>query len=70
VTAAQYYAYLNSTYAGDSATRGQLAGVAYRFQQYLSEGFSATHARNQGQFGKRADLIAAKNEATNIGGLT
>jgi hypothetical protein len=29
MTTAAYYAYLNSTYANDAATRGQLAGVAY-----------------------------------------
>lgn len=70
MTVAQYYAYLQSTYANDAATRGQLAGAAYRFQQYVSEGFSATTARNQGKFGKRGDLITAKGEDTNYGGLT
>jgi hypothetical protein len=69
MTVAQYYAYLNSTYANDAATRGQLAGVAYRFQQYVNEGFDPVRARAQAQAGKEA-LIAAKNEATNIGGLT
>lgn len=70
MTTAQYYAYLNTTYAGDSATRGELAGIAYRYQQYVSEGHSATVARNQGKFGKRGDLLTAKGEDTNYGGLT
>jgi len=70
VNVAAYYAYLNSTYANDSATRGQLAGIAYRFNQYQSEGHSATVARNQGKFGKRGDLLTAKGEDTNYGGLT
>jgi len=66
-----YYAYLNSTYANDAATRGQLAGIAYRFQQYLDEGHSSTVARNQGKFGnQRAGLLTAKGEDTNYGGLT
>ena len=68
---AAYYAYLNSTYAGDAATRGQLAGIAYRFNQYQSEGHSATVARNQGKFdSRRAALLTAKGEDTNYGGLT
>ena len=70
MTTAQYYAYLNSTYANDAATRGQLAGIAYRFQQYLGEGHSATVARNQGKFGNRGSLLTAKGEDTNYGGLT
>jgi hypothetical protein len=70
MTVAQYYAYLNSTYPNDAARRGELAGVAYRFKQYLDEGHSSTVARAQGQFGKRADRLAALNEATNYGGLT
>jgi hypothetical protein len=70
VTVAQFYAYLNSTYPNDAAKRGELAGIAYRFQQYQGEGFSATVARAQGQFGKRAERVAAFNEGTNIGGLT
>ena len=71
MTLAQYYAYLNSTYPNDAATRGQLAGIAYRYQQYLSEGHSASVARNQGKFDKRrTDLLAAKGEDTNYGGLT
>ena len=67
---AAYYAYLNSTYANDAATRGQLAGIAYRFQQYLDEGHSSTVARNQGKFGTRGGLLSAKGEDTNYGGLT
>ena len=68
---AAYYTYLNSTYAGDAATRGQLAGAAYRFGQYTSEGFSATVARNQGKHDPRkAALLTAKGEDTNYGGLT
>jgi len=70
VTVAQYYAYLNSTYPNDAATRGELAGAAYRFQQYVNEGHSATVARNQGKFGNRASFIASKGEDTNYGGLT
>jgi len=71
MTVAQYYAYLNTTYSNDAATRGQLAGVAYRFQQYLSEGHNATTARNQGKHDpKKAALLAAKGEDTNYGGLT
>lgn len=70
MTVAQYYAYLNSTYANDAATRGQLAGVAYRFGQYAGEGFNATVARNQAKVGKRGELVTAKGEDTNIGGLT
>ena len=70
MTTAQYYAYLNSTYPNDAATRGQLAGIAYRFQQYLNEGHNATVARNQGKFGSRASFITAKGEDTNYGGLT
>jgi hypothetical protein len=70
VTTAAYYAYLNSTYANDASTRGQLAGIAYRFQQYQNEGFSAVAARGQGKFGKRGDLLTAKGEDTNYGGLT
>ena len=70
MTTAQYYAYLNSTYPNDAATRGQLAGIAYRFQQYIDEGHSSTVARNQGKFGKRGDLLTAKGEDTNYGGLT
>jgi hypothetical protein len=70
MTVAQYYAYLNSTYPNDAAKRGELAGIAYRFGQYQAEGFSATVARGQGQFGKRAERLAALNEATNYGGLT
>ena len=70
MTVAQYYAYLNSTYPNDAATRGLLAGAAYRFQQYVNEGHSAIVARNQGKFGKRGDLITAKGEDTNYGGLT
>jgi hypothetical protein len=70
VTVAQFYAHLNSTYANDAATRGQLAGMAYRYQQYLGEGHSATVARNQGKFGRRGDLLTAKGEDTNYGGLT
>lgn len=70
MTTAQYYAYLNSTYANDAATRGQLAGVAYRFRQYLDEGHGATVARSQGKFGRRGELLTARNEDTNYGGLT
>ena len=70
MTTAQYYAYLNATYPNDAATRGQLAGIAYRYQQYVNEGFNATVARNQGKFGKRGDLLTAKGEDTNYGGLT
>ena len=71
MTTAQYYAYLNSTYPNDAATRGQLAGIAYRFQQYIDEGHSATVARNQGKFdSRRAALLTAKGEDTNYGGLT
>jgi hypothetical protein len=44
--------------------------VAYRFQQYQNEGFSAAAARGQGKFGKRGDLLTAKGEDTNYGGLT
>lgn len=71
MTTAQYYAYLNSTYANDAATRGQLAGIAYRYQQYINDGHSATVARNQGKFdSRRAALLTAKGEDTNYGGLT
>jgi len=71
LTTAQYYAYLNATYPNDAATRGQLAGMAYRFQDYLSNGHNSTVARNQGKIGKqRADLLTAKGEDTNYGGLT
>jgi hypothetical protein len=70
VTVAAFYAYLNSTYANDAAKRGELAGIAYRFQQYQGEGFSASVARGQGQFGRRAERLAALGEATNYGGLT
>ena len=71
MTVAQYYAYLQTTYPNDAATRGQLAGIAYRYQQYLNEGHSATVARNQGKFsGQRAALLTAKGEDTNYGGLT
>ena len=70
MTVAQYYAYLNTTYANDAATRGQLAGIAYRFGQYTAEGHNATVARNQGKIGKRGDLLTAKGEDTNYGGLT
>ena len=71
MTVAQYYAYLNTTYPNDAATRGQLAGVAYRFGQYTAEGFSATAARNQGKHdSKKAALLTAKGEDTNYGGLT
>jgi len=71
VNVAAYYAYLNSTYANDAATRGQLAGIAFRFQQYIDEGHSATVARNQGKFdARRAALLTAKGEDTNYGGLT
>jgi hypothetical protein len=71
VTVAQYYAYLNTTYPNDAATRGQLAGAAYRFGQYTAEGFSATVARNNGKADKRkADLLTARGEDTNYGGLT
>ena len=70
MTVAQFYAYLNTTYASDASTRGQLAGIVYRYQQYLGEGHNSTVARNQGKFGKRGDLLAAKGEDTNYGGLT
>lgn len=71
MTTAQYYAYLNSTYANDAATRGQLAGIAYRYQQYINDGHSAAVARNQGKFdSRRAALLTAKGEDTNYGGLT
>ena len=70
MTVAQYYAYLNSTYANDAATRGRLAGAAYRFQQYTAEGHGAAVARNQGKFGARASFITARGEDTNYGGLT
>ena len=71
MTVAQYYAYLQTTYPNDAATRGQLAGIAYRFNQYQSEGHSATVARNQGKFdSRRAALLTAKGEDTNYGGLT
>lgn len=70
MTTAQYYAYLQTTYPNDAATRGQLAGIAYRYAQYVNEGYNATTARNQGKFGKRGDLLAVKGEDTNYGGLT
>jgi hypothetical protein len=71
MTTAQYYTYLNTTYPNDAATRGELAGAAYRFQQYMDEGFGATVARNQGKMNpKRAALLTAKGEDTNYGGLT
>jgi len=70
MTVAQYYAYLNSTYPNDAATRGQLAGIAHRFGRYQAEGFTATVARNQGKFGRRGELLTAKGEDTNYGGLT
>ena len=68
---AAYFAYLNSTYANDAATRGELAGAAYRFQQYTNEGFNATTARTMGKLNpRRAQLMTAKGEDTNYGGLT
>jgi len=70
MTTAQYYAYLQTTYPNDASTRGQLAGIVYRYQQYLGEGHNSTVARNQGKFGKRGDLLTAKGEDTNYGGLT
>jgi len=70
VNVAQYYAYLNSTYPNNALARGELAGIAYRYQQYLNEGHSATVARNQGQFGGRDKKLQARNETSNYGGLT
>jgi len=70
MTLAQYYAYLNTTYPNDAIKRGELAGMAYRFGLYQTEGFPATTARNQAQFGKRAERAGAMNESSNIGGLT
>ena len=68
---AQYYSYLQTTYANDAFTRGELAGAAYRRQQYINEGFSAGVAGNQGKMNpRRAALITAKGEDTNYGGLT
>lgn len=68
---AAYYAYLQTQYANDAATRGELAGAAYRFGQYTAEGFNATTARNMGKLNpRRAALITAKGEDTNYGGLT
>ena len=68
---AAYYAYLQATYANDAATRGELAGAAYRFAQYTNEGFNATTARAMGKINpKRAASMTAKGEDTYYGGLT
>ena len=71
MTVAQYYTYLNTTYPNDAATRGELAGAAYRFGQYTAEGYNATTARAMGKLNpKRSAMMTAKGEDTNYGGLT